>query len=505
VATSTLLVMAASALSALLGFGREIITAHYYGTRSEMDAFINATTVPAIVIEIFSGALVVALVPTFSEYMRQGRSDDVRRLGSTIINAPVFVPVVAHGFPPAEQSLVVEMVRWTMPAIVATSLGGVCAALLNANHQFVASSLIWVAANVVTIVFVVTLHRELGIFALVLGSVLGLFAQLLVQVPSILWHRLYRFELDLRHPGLATIWARLVPVALGSGAAQINLTFDKYFASVLTPGSTSGLGYTTKLAFLPLVIAATAISTVIFPLIAAQAASEDWTGIRRSISLALRMVGFIVIPCAAGLCALAYPIVQTLFERGAFGPASTALCASLIPFACVPLVMISYNTVLTRACYACKGVGLVAASSIVTVAINIALSALWIKTLGASGLLLANGAAGLILIALQIALLRRLIGGFEWLPLVSSFVRVSLAALAMAVTLRLYSFAYAPQASFAMHALYLAGLLALGGVVYLGVARVLGVEELTIVATTLMKKFSRGAVIPSETAVGPIG
>ena len=486
-----------------------------------MDAFINATTVPAIVIEIFSGALIVALVPTFSEYMRLGRSDDVRRLGSTLINglffvmtglavlgwllAPAFVPVVAHGFPPAEQSLVVRMVRWTMPAIVATSLGGVCAALLNANHRFVASSLIWVAANVVTIVFVVALHRELGIFALVLGSVLGLFAQLIVQIPSILRHRLYRFELDLRHPGLATIWARLIPVALGSGAAQINLTFDKYFASVLSSGSTSGLGYTTKLAFLPLVIAATAISTVIFPLIAAQAASEDWFGIRRSISLALRMVGFIVIPCAAGLSALAYPIVQTLFERGAFGPASTALCANLIPFACVPLIMISYNTVLTRACYACKGVGLVAASSVVTVAINIGLSALWLGTLGASGLLLANGAAGSILIVFQTLLLRRLIGGFEWKPLLASLVRVSLASAAMALTVRLYAFVYAPEASFTVHALCLTCLLAVGGIVYLGVARILGVEELTIVTTTLLKKFSRGAVIAPETAVGPIG
>ncbi len=508
-AGSTFVVMAASALSALLGFAREIITAHYFGTRSEMDAFLNASTIPTVLFGIFNGALVAALVPTFSEYMSLGRPDEVRRLGSTVINAlffvttglaalgwllaPYFAPVVAHGFPSAEQSLAVEMVRWLMPGIVATSLGGVCAALLNVNHRFLATALVWVAANLVTIGLVVALHRELGIFALVLGSVLGLFAQLLVQVPSMLQNRLYRFALDLRHPGLAKTWALLVPVAVGSGAGQINLAFDRYFASTLSAGSTAGLGYTTKLAFLPIPIVAGAIATVTFPLIAGQFASSNRAGIRRSISLALRMVSFIVIPCAAGVSVLAYPIVQTLFERGAFGPASTALCASLIPFACVPLIAISYNTVLGRACYACKEVRLAVAASISAVAINIALSATLLPTLGARGLLLANGIAGLFLLTFLTALLWRLIGGFEWRLLLSSLLRIALASLAMVGVLYwINSLGFVPTATLASRTWYLGGLLVIGATVFLGAARALGVEELTITARTLMQKFGRG-------------
>ncbi len=502
--------MAATALSSVLGFGREIVTAHYFGTRSEMDAFLNASTIPTVLFGIFNGALVAALVPTFSEYMSLGRPDEVRRLGSTVLNAlffvtsglaalgwlfaPYFVPVVAHGFPPAEQSLVVEMVRWLMPGIVATSLGGVCAALLNANHRFLASSLVWVAANLVTIGVVVAVHRELGIFALVLGSVLGLFAQLLVQVPSILQHRLYWFALDLRHPGLAKTWALLVPVAVGSGAGQINIAFDRYFASALSAGSTAGLGYTTRLAYLPITIVASAIATVTFPLIAGQFASSNRSGIRRSISLALRMVSFIVIPCAAGLSVLAYSIVQTLFERGAFGPASTALCASLVPFACIPLVAVSYNTVLGRACYACKEVRLAVAGSSTAVVINIALSAALSPILGARGLLLANGISALFLLTFLTGLFWHLIGGFEWKLLLSSLLRIALASLAMVGVLYwISSLGFVPAATLASRAWYLGGLLVIGATVYLAAARALGVEELTITVRTLTQKFGRGA------------
>jgi putative peptidoglycan lipid II flippase len=515
-ASSTILVMAASALSAMLGFGREIVLAHYYGTRSEMDAFLVASIIPTVLFGAFNGALIAALVPTFSDYMTQGRGEEVRRLGSTVINglvvitiglaalssllAPMFVPVIAHGFPPAEQELVVRMVRWLLPGIVATTLSGVCTALLNANHRFLASALVWVAANLVTIGFVIALHRELGIFALVLGSVAGLFAQLLVQLPSILRYRLYRFELDLRHPGLAKTWALLVPVALGSSAGQLNIGFDRYFASSLSAGSTAGLGYMTKLTFLPVLVVAGAIATVIFPQIAGQFASSNRAGIRQSISLALRMVGFIVIPCAAGLSVLAYPIVQTLFERGAFDSAATALCAGLVPCACVPLIALSYNAVLGRACFACKEVRLAVIASTGTVAINIALSATLLPTLGARGLLLANGASELLLVTFQIALLWRLIGGFEWKPLLSSLLRVSLASLAMGGALCILSRAYDPQATFALRAWYLAGLLTVGVAFFLSVAGALGVEELTIAGATLRRKFARGTAASPERA-----
>jgi putative peptidoglycan lipid II flippase len=513
--------MALSAFSALLGFGREIVLAHAYGTRSEMDAFLNASMIPTILFGVFNGALVTALVPTFSEYLSQGRADEVRKLGSTVINsllvaltalaaagwllAPAFVPIVAHGFPPAEQALVIQMVRWLMPGIIATSLAGVCSAMLNANRRFLIPALPGIVANVTTIAFVMTLDRKLGIFALVLATLIGLGGQLLVQVPEVLRLGLYRFEIDLRHPGLAKAWGFLAPVVVGSAAGQINLAFDRYFASTLSAGSTAGMNYASKLVNLPIQVVAVAIATVTFPLIASQFANTNRAGMRHSISLGLRMVSFIAIPCAAGLSVLAYPVVQTLFERGAFGAQATALCASLLPFACVQLVASSYVVVLSRACFACQEMRWTVIGSVAAVAANIALSVAWLPHLGARGLLLANGVSNCFQAVFLIVLLARLIRGFDWQTQFSSIARITLAALAMVVAVHwIDSLGFVPAANLGARAFYLAGNLIIAATVFLAVSRALGVEELTIVTQRLAQRLGRGNAIPPESEAAPI-
>jgi putative peptidoglycan lipid II flippase len=508
--------MLASALSAVLGFSREIVTAHFFGTQSEVDAFLNASIVPLVLFGVFNGSLVGSLVPIFSDYASVGRDDDVRRLGSTVINglliimailtiigwlmAPLFVQIVAHGFPPQKQHLEVEMVRILMPGIIATTLSGVCTALLNANHRFSASALVTVATNIVTLIIVVTLHHLYGIFALVIGTVAGLFAQLLIQLPAIIQHRLYHFEIDLRHPGLTKAWSLFLPFTIGSGAWQINLAFDRYFASTLNAGSTAALGYTTKIVFLPIMIVATAIGTAIFPLIAGQFSANDRAAMRNSITLSLRMVGFIVLPCASGLIALAHPIVQTLFERGAFTSASTNICASLVPYGCVPLISISYNVILGKICFACKERRLAILTSFVVVSVNIALSAILLPHLGASALLLANGLAMYFGTAISLALVWQLSGGFDWPSIFVSLARATLAAALMGTLINwVASLGFFTDTAQASRPFSLVFLIGLGGLVYFTISSLLGSRE----GTSVFQTFAKGILRRTATSGDP--
>ena len=73
-------VMAATLGSTLLGFAREVVNARYFGTQWEMDAFLAAAVIPIILFGVFNGALVSALVPTFTEYIAHGKDDEAWRL-----------------------------------------------------------------------------------------------------------------------------------------------------------------------------------------------------------------------------------------------------------------------------------------------------------------------------------------------------------------------------------------------------------------------------------------
>ncbi len=513
--------MAATLASAILGFGREVVNAKYFGTSAGMDAFLAAATIPTILFGAFNGALVSALVPVFSEFVARGEDEAAWRLGSTIFNvlfaaltllaivgwwlAPAYVPLIARGFPPSQIRVTVEMARWLMPSVVATSLAGVVSAMLNARHRFSSSAIQGIAINLVTIAAVLWFERDLGIYALVLGTALGLGAQLLVQLPSAIRLRMYRPVLDLHHPGLAKIWLMLGPIVVGSAAGQLAIFFDRHFASTLTPGYIAGMNYATKLVGFPQQIFAAAIATVIFPLLASQFASANKAGIKRSLVMGLRLVNFITIPSVFGLIALGRPIVSTLFERGEFRATATDLCAGLLPYTAIGLVGLAASIVLTRCCFACKETRLTVTVSVFTVLLNVALSIAWLGPLGARGLLLANSVSQWVQAALLFALVWRLVNGLDWKTVLSSAVRIGICSIVMGSALHWIGSLGTPVAtSLGARAWYLTGQVAIGALVFLGAARLLGVEELAISMKLMLQKFEARVPSPPENREAPI-
>jgi putative peptidoglycan lipid II flippase len=513
--------MGATFASTLLGFFREVVNAKFYGTQWEMDTFLAAATVPTILFGVFNGALLSALVPTFADYLARGEEDEAWALGNTIVNAlaviltlgaiagwflaPYYVPLIAHGFPAPQMGVAVHMTQILMPSIVAVSLSGVISAMLNAYHRFRAAAMVGIALNVVTIGCVLVLNSKLGIFALVFGTLWGLVAQMLVQLPAFLAIGKYRLTIDLRHPGLGKMWMLLGPIVIGSAAGQLALFFDRFFASTLQPGYIAGINYVTKLVNFPQQIFAAAIATVIFPLLAAQFAKENRRGVARSAVTGLRLVTFIALPSVCALIVLARPMVETLFERGSFGPAATDLTAGLLPFAAIGLVALAANVVLTRCCFACRETATPVAISVITVLVNVLLSMLWLPTLGAKGLLLANSLSQTLQAVLLLGLVARLVRGIDWGELWLSGAKVLLASLAMYAALEwVRELGVHVEPTLAARTWYLFGQIAIGGAVFIAVSRAIGVEELDLAWRTITAKFKNHVLAPPENRDAPI-
>ena len=100
---------------------------------------------------------------------------------------------------------------------------------------------------------------------------------------------------------------------------------------------------------------------------------------------------------------------------------------------------------------------------------------------------------------------RRLVSGIDWGALLASTGKVVLSSLAMLAALGwIGALGVIPEATLASRAWFLFGQIAIGGAVFVAVARMLGVEELDLAWRTIVAKFERNLVSPPENREAPI-
>jgi putative peptidoglycan lipid II flippase len=236
-----------------------------------------------------------------------------------------------------------------------------------------------------------------------------------------------------------------------------------------------------------------------------QFARDNRRGVARSLVTGLRLVNFITIPSVCALIVLAKPMVQALFERGTFQAGATDLTAGLLPYAAAGLVALAANVVLTRCCFACKETAWPVTISVGSVVVNVLLSLIWLPTLGARGLLLANSISQTMQAVLLLMVVARLVSGIDWGALVGSMVKIGISAFAMFMALSwINALGVTPEATLASRAWFLFGQIAIGGAIFIAAARMLGVEELELARRTIVAKFERNLVSPPDNREAPI-
>jgi len=336
------LVMALFVVSRALGLLREMVISHQFGTGGDLDAYLAAFRLPDILFQIVAGgALASAFIPTFATYWAKGSEKGAWRLASAIINlvlvlttalailAALLAPwlvrtVVAPGFDPPRQVLTAELMRMMLitPAIFGVS--GVIMGILNARRHFLLPALAPILYNLGIIAGAVILAPTMGVRGLAVGVVAGALGHLLVQVPGLVHYGMqYTPILGLRDAGVHEVGRLMLPRMVGLAAVQVNFLVNTILASGLVAGSLAALNYAWLLMLLPQGVFAQAVATAAFPTFSAQAAKGQRTALRSTLAATLRAVLYLAVPAAVGLIVLRVPLVQLVFERGAFTATST--------------------------------------------------------------------------------------------------------------------------------------------------------------------------------------
>ena len=162
---------------------------------------------------------------------------------------------------------------------------------------------------------------------------------------------------------------------------------------------------------LPHGVLALSVSTVILPTLSRLWQVGDTAAFRATLGNALRPLLFLSVPASVILFAFRLPIVQTLFQTGAFSTESTTLVAAPLAFLAAGLASYALVEALTRAFYAMHDTRTPVIAGIAIMALNILIGVTLLDRMGYLALALALSLSTTVEAMILIVVLGRRIGG----------------------------------------------------------------------------------------------
>ena len=312
--------------------------------------------------------------------------------------------------------------------------------------------------------------------------VIGTLVQLLLPIP---WLRRLDGRLtmviDWRDPAVKRVLVLMLPVTLTIGLVNINFLVDTLFASrLLDPElAPAAIDKAFRLYMLPQGIFAVAVTTVLFPTLARLAARNDLAGLRRALDGGMRQIAFLLIPAALLSIVLAQPIVRLVYERGEFTSDDTVIVAQCLQAFSIGIAFNGWMLILNRSFYAVQANWVPTGIALGAVGLNAALNTVFYR-FGIWGLPLATSTVNIVASGVLLVMLRRRIGLEHVQRTLAVVLRVFVAAAVSAglAFAAWYGLDELLGRGFVAQLVSLGAAFGVGGLVYLGLARALGLREL---------------------------
>ncbi len=509
------IVSVAVSLSRLTGLVREMVMANQFGASFAHDSFLLGFRIPNLSRDLFAeGALSSAFVPTFTTSLVRGskiQSGELANLVTSAIivvvglicalgmwQAPHLVWLLAPGFAavPGKFELAVHLTRIMFPFLLLIALAAQATGMLNSHGSFGIPAIASIFFNIGSVGFGLFIGYILGplfglqpiegmAYGVVVGGALQ-FAWQRIKLHSLGYR--FRFVWNWSHPGLRRIAGLMLPALIGNLASQANLIINTSFASQLFDpvrghdGPVSWLGYAMRFVQVPLSLFGVAFASAMLPSVARSVASNNFAEFRQTLARSLGMVFLLTIPSSLLLITLGQPLIGAVYQSGHFNAYDTG--QSALALSCYSLGLVAFTSarILSPAFYALSDARTPMIVSVSSIGLNVALPLLFLRVwhMGFEALALTTACAvGLECLVLAECLRRRL-GGLEGRYLGACFLRVAAASVVMAVPLYLlhnYSFRSFPDTRLA-DCVELALLIPLALILFMGAARLLGVQEI---------------------------
>ena len=456
------IVAVATLISKVFGLVRQQAIAAAFGVGPAVDAYSYGYVIPGFLLILLggiNGPFHSAIVSVLAKRDRSEAAPIVETITTfvgailllvtvvLIVFAGTFIDLVGPGLSQQVRAIAIQQLQIMAPMAALAGLIGIGFGTLNAADMYWLPSVSPLFSSITVIGGIGILALQLGNqittpkyvmlggMVLAWGTLSGAILQWLVQLVA-QWRAglgTLRLRFNWKQPGVIDVLKIMGPATLSSGMLQINLYTDLFFASSI-PGAAAAISYAGLLVQTPLGIISNMILVPLLPTFSRLAAPENWPELKQRIRQGLLLTAITMLPLGALMMTLAVPIVQVVYQRGAFKSQASQLVASLLIAYGIGMFVYLARDVLVRVFYALGDGETPFRISIINILLNAVLDYFLVKRFGAPGLILATVGVNFTSTVALLWLLDRKLRGLplrEWiLPMLSLIAGSALAGFA---------------------------------------------------------------------------
>ena len=353
IGASAALMSVCTIISRITGFARTWAMAFALGSTMLSSSYQVANNLPNMLYElVIGGMLVTAFLPVYLSVKKKLGNEAGNAYASNLFTIVIILlgalSVVCIAFPAqviytqsffSDQSTMGEATYFFQIfaiQIVFYGVSSILSGLLNANRDYLWSSIAPVANNLIVIasfvayVFVEPVNATLALLIIAVGNPLGVFIQMAMQWPALRKNGIrLRLRLNLRDPALRETIALGLPTILVMIGSFVVVSVQNATSYAYTEDGPSIIMYARLWYTLPYSFLAVPITTAMFTELSDMHADNNFAGIKRGIVNGTNQILFMLIPFAAYLIVFSVPLV-TLYHAGAFTMDSTYQIASYL-------------------------------------------------------------------------------------------------------------------------------------------------------------------------------
>ncbi len=400
-------------VSRVLALVRDSLAFAIFGSGWLYSAFLTAFILPNLFRRLLAeGSMTAAFVPTLQEELHANGKEGTFRLLSKVASWLLVVTGALVGLAALlfSQSrllsghdekwyLAADLAVLLFPYLSLISLAAACSAALNVHQHFVEPALspIWLNLAMIGTLAGAGLHfahTPLGeVHWLCAGVLLGGFLQMAVPA-AVLINMGWRPTFDLGlSPRVREIALLMTPGIFGTAIYQINFSVSRFIAFSLDDSSVTYLYTVNRLMEFPIGVFAVAVSTVVYPLIAAHAVKGDFRSMASDFQKGIRLILIINVPAAVGLALISGPLIRLIYMHGHGTAEDAHRMALLLSLMVIGLPFFSVVNLTVRAFYAVKDTKTPVRVALIDFGINIGVTLLLIHWLGVVGIVVASTTA----------------------------------------------------------------------------------------------------------------